>query len=100
LEIIADDPNGISHQDVIKETYECSYCEKTFLDKNYLKVHLLSHKEYQNIKIIDQGREKYGKEDVEPYDFIRETIDIKETDEEMLNGITYEKNSIEFDVVF
>ena len=97
LEIIADDPSGISHQDVIKETYECSYCEKTFLDKNYLKVHLLSHKEYQNIKIIDQGREKYGKEDVEPYDFIRETIDIKETDEEMLNGITYEKNSIEFD---
>ena len=30
LETIADDPSDISHQDVIKETYECSYCEKTF----------------------------------------------------------------------
>ena len=98
LETIADEPSGISHQDMIKETYECSYCEKTFLDKKHLKVHFLSHKEYQNIKITDQGLENYGEKDVEPYDFISETIDIKEeTDEEMLNGITYEKNSIEFD---
>ena len=105
FETIVNDPSGIyNDEDENKETYNCSYCEKTFLDHNYLKVHLWSHEEFQNVKSIDQGHKKYGKEDeyVEPYDLITETIDMhkeikEETDEEMLKDVTYEKNSIKFD---
>ena len=66
------------HENENKEAYQCTYCEETFMDQNYLKVHLLSHKEYQNIKRIDQGQEKYGEEDkyVALFDSITDKIDM------------------------
>ena len=81
------------HEDENKGAYECTYCEETFTDQNYLKVHLLSHKEYQNLKRIFQGQENYSEEDKydELFDSIADKIDIhneikEETDEDSVMG--------------
>ena len=86
------DPIGI-HEDENKEAYQCTYCEETFTDQNFLKVHLLSHKEYQNLKRIFQGQENYSEEDKydELFDSIADKIDIhneikEETDEDSVMG--------------